>query len=254
MSTSAHATLRRYIVDGCRCDPCRTHRVRHQKRYLHDVANGRPRTVPATVVQDHIQALRDAGMSWWGITRSAGYQSRNAIQVLMTPGRKRVTNAVAARVLAVTPDSDTRPTAPRPVAPTRDRLRALAVMGWDSRALADHLDTSHDQVDKLRAGARTWTMARTQDAVARVFDELWDTPGPGRRTATWAKAQGWPAPMDLDVDTDTDTTSTGGCAVCEDIAFLRSCGESDTTVATRVGFRSVHYIADHLRRHQPVSA
>ncbi len=247
MTTAEHGTLRRYIVDGCRCTPCRTHRVRWQKQYLYDVSQGRPRTVPIDVVRGHLTMLRDSGMSWWGITKAAGYTSRNAVMRFMDPDAKRVNTATAQRVLAVTPDSDTRPTAPRPSAPTRDRLRALAVMGWDCRALADRLTITHDQVDMWRSGQRAWVMARNETAVAALFDTLWDTPGPSTRTATWAKRQGWPAPLDLDGDTPTGDTPR--CGVCEDIDFLRSCGEADAAIAARVGLSRARYIPDHLQRH-----
>lgn len=79
MTTAAHGTLRRYIVDRCRCDPCRVYRVRYQKQYLHDVNSGRPRTIPVQVVQDHLAMLIESGMSQWAITKAAGYTSRNAI-------------------------------------------------------------------------------------------------------------------------------------------------------------------------------
>lgn len=249
-----HGTLRSYIVDGCRCDTCRTYRVRWQKQYLHDRANGRPRTVPASVVQDHLTMLRDAGMSWWAITRAAGYASRNAVQNLMRPDKKRVNNSTAARILAVTPDSDPRLTAPRPVGPTRDRLRALAVMGWDCRALADHLDLTHDQLDAWRSGKRSWVMARSEATVTALFDKLWDTRGPSKRTATWARKQGWPAPLDLEEIDQSAAADPNYCATCSEIFFLRECGESEQVIATRLGFNHHHYITDHLRRHQRESA
>ncbi len=247
-TTAAHGTLRRYIVEGCRCDQCRTYRVRHQKQYLHDVANGRPRTVAIDVVRDHLTMLRDSGMSWWGITRAAGYTSRNSIQRLLDGDTKRVTVDVARRVLAVTPDSDTRPTAPRPVAPTRDRLRALAVMGWDCRALAVKLGWDHHRLDHLRAGNRTWIMVRSEAAVADLFDQLWDQPGPSARTRAWARRQQWPAPLDL-VEGTTGATDDQSCAKCEDITFLRSCGETDAAIAARLNYANARHVTDHLLRH-----
>lgn len=248
MTTAAHGTLRRYIVDRCRCDPCRVYRVRYQKQYLHDVNSGRPRTIPVQVVQDHLAMLIESGMSQWAITKAAGYTSRNAIyRFLSGETHTRVNLSTARRILAVTPDSDTRPTAPRPIAPSRDRLRALAVMGWDCRALADRLGWDHARCDKIRAGDATWIMARSEQAIADLFDQLWDTPGPSARTRAWARRQQWPAPLDLEPDT-TDT-ATSGCGVCEDITWLRSNGESDPAIAVRLGYTNPQTITDHLRRH-----
>ena len=248
MTTAAHGTLRRYIVDGCRCDPCRVYRVRYQKQYLHDVNSGRPRTLPVQVVQDHLAMLIESGMSQWAITKAAGYTSRNAIyRFLSGETHTRVNVSTAQRILAVTPDSDTRPTAPRPIAPSRDRLRALAVMGWDCRALADRLGWDHARCDKIRAGDATWIMARSEQAIADLFDQLWDTPGPSARTRSWARRQQWPAPLDLEPDTTAD--ATGGCGVCEDITWLRSTGETDSAIAARLGYTNPHTVTDHLRRH-----
>ena len=252
MTTAAHGTLRRYIVDGCRCDQCRTYRVRYQKQYLHDVNSGRPRTIPVQVVQDHLAMLIDSGMSQWAITKAAGYTSRNAIVRLLNGDTKRRVNiATARRILAVTPDSDNRPTAPRPVGPSRDRLRALAVMGWDCRRLADRLGWDHARCDAYRAGRATWIMARNEQAIADLFDQLWDTPGPSARTRAWARREGWPAPLDLEACDDPSDT-TDGCAACEDITWLRSIGESDAAIAARLGYAKPQTVYDHLLRHQAV--
>ena len=134
--------------------------------------------------------LMAEGMSFKAIALTAGWASRNALADAMT--RKRVTPRTLARVLAVHPELDNRKDAYVDATGSARRLQALAVNGWPSRNLAKQLGHKDPATIQHIANGKTPTIRlRTKDDIRRLFDELWDQPGPSKRTADIAKARGW---------------------------------------------------------------
>jgi hypothetical protein len=146
--------------------------------------------VDADPLREHVAALMDAGMSFKAIALTAGWSSRNALADAMT--RKRVMPRTLARVLAVRADSDNRRDAYVDATGSARRLQALAINGWPSRNLAARLGHKDPITIQHVANGKTPTIRlRTKDAIRALFDELWDQPGPSKRTANIAKAKGW---------------------------------------------------------------
>lgn len=88
---------------------------------------------------------------------------------------------------------------------TTRRLRALAATGWTTRQLADLLGSHQAQVRKWLAGdsrVHVDTAARVNSLYARLSE----TPGPSKRTTSWARRQGWIPPIGWDAETIDDPT------------------------------------------------
>ena len=71
-------------------------------------------------------------------------------------------------------------------------MQELALNGWPSRTLAQRLGHAHPATVQDIAKGKTLTIRlRTKDGIRSLFDELWDQPGPSKRTADIAKARRW---------------------------------------------------------------
>ena len=185
-----HGSTTAYAKHGCRCDICRTATARRSKVWRLDRLRGVEHLVDAEPLRDHVAMLMKSGMSFKAIALTAGWASRNALADAMT--RKRVTPRTLARVLAVHPELDNRKDAYVDATGSARRLQALAVNGWPSRNLAKQLGHKDPAMVQHIANGKTPTIRlRTKDDIRRLFDELWDQPGPSKRTASIAKARGW---------------------------------------------------------------
>ena len=185
-----HGTATAYSRHGCRCDICRTATARRTKVWRLDRLRGVEHLVDAEPLRDHVAELMAAGMSFKAIALTAGWASRNALADSMT--RNRVMPRTLARVLAVHPELDNRRDAYVDATGSARRLQALAVNGWPTRNLAKQLGHKDPATIQHIANGKTPTIRlRTKDGIRALFDELWDQPGPSKRTADIAKARGW---------------------------------------------------------------
>ena len=185
-----HGTTTAYARHGCRCDICRAATSKRSKVWRLQRLRGVEHLVDAEPLREHVAALMAAGMSFKAIALTAGWSSRNALADAM--GRKRVTPRTLARVLAVHPELDNRRDAYVDATGSARRLQALAINGWPSRNLAKQLGHKDPATIQHIANGKTPTIRlRTKDDIRRLFDELWDQPGPSKRTADIAKARGW---------------------------------------------------------------
>lgn len=78
-------------------------------------------------------------------------------------------------------------------APTHQFMRSLAALGWsfaDQARLAD----APRSAEFSRILSRYRVERGTALRVARLYDRLWDVPGPSLRTVRWAARCGWEAP------------------------------------------------------------
>ena len=185
-----HGSLTAYAKHSCRCEPCRAAAAKASKAWRRDNYLGIVKLVDAQPLKDHVAMLMAEGMSFKAIALTAGWASRNALADAM--GRKRVTPRTLARVLAVHPELDNRRDAYVDATGSARRLRALAINGWPTRNLAKQLGHKDPATIQHIANGKTPTIRlRTKDDIRRLFDELWDQPGPSKRTSDIAKARGW---------------------------------------------------------------
>lgn len=85
--------------------------------------------------------------------------------------------------------------------PSRDRLRALAWMGWSTRVLAERYSVNVSTLDRIREGARPRCEPETHDIMYRMFEDLClvQAPGQGGHIArALARRNEWPSPMAID--------------------------------------------------------
>ena len=194
-----HGSLTAYAKHGCRCEPCRAAAAKASKAWRRDNYLGIVKLVDAQPLKDHVAMLMESGMSFKAIALTAGWSSRNALADAMT--RKRVTPRTLARVLAVHPELDNRRDAYVDATGSARRLQALAINGWPTRNLAKQLGHKDPATIQHIANGKTPTIRlRTKDDIRRLFDELWDQPGPSKRTADIAKARGWSPALAWDDD------------------------------------------------------
>lgn len=194
-----HGTSTAYMSKGCRCETCKVAHSKRQKRYRLDRARGVQRLVDAQPLRDHVDALYAAGMSQWDITIAAGWKSRNALADAYR--RAKVTPRTMQRVLSVTAPPVQRRNGYVDATAARRRLQALAVLGWSTRAIAGRLGNLDAQTYQFIQSGRNRTIRRrTDDAIAQLYDELWQTMGPSARTRTLAVRKGWVPPLAWDDD------------------------------------------------------
>lgn len=219
---SEHGNLTNYTKRGCRCPDCTRVAARYSKAWRHHQSSGRPPLlVDAEPVRAHVAALQEAGMSFRAITLAAGYRSRNSLATALS--RTKVRRATAARILAVTAETDTRDLRYVSAIGSARRLQALAVLGHPSRHLAAALgQKDHSTVLDIQTG-RVWQVrALTASRISALYDRLWSTPGPSKETTRRALARGWVGPLAWNDDELDD-----GYAMPDDRRYEESGARSD---------------------------
>lgn len=214
-----HGTRNAYVVDKCRCRPCRDAASTYERRRAKDRAYGRDAYVDATPVRAHVQSLQAQGMGWKRVADAAALE-RSVVWKLIygDPTRdlapsKRVMPKTRDKILAVTLDL-----APGRVIDgtgTRRRLQALVTIGWSMSELARRLDVLPSNFGTLIHGRKEVTVA-TATKARDLYDQLWDTPAPqsGRhgsvpaRARAYATRMGWAAPLAWDDETIDDPKAT----------------------------------------------
>jgi hypothetical protein len=147
----------------------------------------------------HARELRAAGLSAQMIAAMAGVTPR-LLHRLLGPGHPaRIRPASAEAILAIQPGQ--RPPARSvPAAGTTRRLRALAVLGWTLADIAREAGVGAQPLSRIAAGGKARVAVRTAEAVARLYDKLWDKPGPSQVSRDRAIAKGWPPALAWDDD------------------------------------------------------
>lgn len=225
-----HGTHACYVLDKCRCHPCKDANTVYERNRIKQHAYGRFNTfVDAEPVRDHIKALQAAGMGLKQIVAATnGEFSQGAMTRLMYGRLKKETNRQegpsrrirtehANALLAVRATTNTiAGGALIDGTGTRRRLQALIAIGWSQTRLAERMGYALRNFNYMLHGKRSVTVA-THRKVLALYDDLWDTPPTARnrwelgainRTITYARTHGWVPPLAWDDDTIDDPEAT----------------------------------------------
>lgn len=245
-----------YVLDQCRCRPCRDANRTYAATRTRQRAYGRQAYVDATSSRQHVQTLQAAGMGYKRIAAAAGV-STSAVSKLLFGDTEKVRPVTEQALLAVRLDlADGSHT---DGAGTARRLQALVAAGWSQSRLAHRLGWTVANLAPVVHGRRAVTAA-TAAAVRALFDELWDTPPPtatrwqvgaaanARRVATahgWVPALAWdegaiddpavvPAVAALGIPAPRRPGRPALKVHLDDVEWLLEQGEHPDAIATRM--------------------
>ena len=267
-----HGTRQAYVIDKCRCRPCREaiNAVRRQeskdKAYgRHDIGR-----VDAAPIRERCFWLSDNGISLKRLAKLTGI-STGTISKLMygMPSRNiapraRVEKATAERILAVQPDLSNM-AGGRHVDSTGTvrRLQALVAIGWSQARLAKRIGIERSNFLILMSGTRC--TVHTVRKVRDLYDELWNQPQAGTdwhsktaatRSRNIATARGWLPPMAWDddiIDLPEITPDLGGReklrdTIGDDVEYMAKTGATREEIAERLGAASWEAVERQLHR------
>lgn len=219
-----HGERTTYVVHKCRCDACREDNTESMRRLRRDKLYGRHWLVDAEPVRQHLRWLSSQGMGWKPAARAAGVATSTAHSILYgklltqpghpehRPPRKKVSKAVADRILAVQPTLQDGAIV-NPVG-TRRRIQALVARGWSLSQLAKRLGVAPTNFS--RSIYSSGVLEGTRKAVAALYEQLWDQEPPtgtrwekiaATKARRYAAERGWLPPMAWDDDTIDDPTT-----------------------------------------------
>jgi len=175
----------------------------YRKQWRIERHQGRARILPTDEVRAHVLNLMHNHMlSLEGIAEAAGV-GHMTVSRLHRGLLKTMRRSNAEALLAVRPE-DVRPNGEVlvPNIGGRRRIQALLAIGWRHQDLTPLLGLPSANVI-FQDGQ--WFTKRKHDAIKRVYDQLWDKPGPGgvRCTSRAAKA-GYVPPLAWDDETIDD--------------------------------------------------
>jgi len=245
------------------------YRAYQRERYHGRVAGTWQPLVDAEPVRQHILALQAADFTIVRISELAGLPFETVVGFVRAYGisgyrkarKRRCTSEVAAKILAITPET-ARPGVVDATGTIR-RIQALVAVGWPMEYLGPRVDLSARTTRALLHQTRVY--GRTADAVARLFGDLKDAKpekhGVERRIANRARAHGkrrnWAPPSywvdRMDVIDDPHFEPMYGITRREIVAhdageLMRVSGLDKVAAAERLGV-SKSYIEHAFREH-----
>jgi len=181
---------------------------RYQKHRRIEREQGIERMACAAAALAHLDALNQQGYSLSSIGRQIGVDGSH-LYAIRKGAYGRITRALSEKILAVTPESVIEAENPKdwlPIVGTKRRIQALMAIGYPM----DYID-QQSGVDTRSVVYRNGRVARsTHDAVKRVYEELWATPGPSAETRNRALRSGYLPPMAWDDETIEDANHRPG--------------------------------------------
>jgi hypothetical protein len=252
---------------GCRCTDCTAGERARRRKSNYLAATGRnPIRDPQRAVK-HITALRAAGMTDLQICATSGV-CNDVIYRALRGGQIHTRNEqklLAVPIPAAPIDKAVAWRAREDGTGTRRRLRALAVMGWPSTAIARRLGVTREHVNDLTnrdGGVQTRTVKRIRE----VYLQLWNIrpedhgvlPYVARQTRERATAKGWhPAAVWDDIDNPAEEPKYGlqsprQSAIVEDAEELARHGLTREAIAQRLGVSWGTVLKAHHRAGTPV--
>lgn len=177
-----HGTRAMYTKHKCRGTACReasrAYEATRRRQRAYGIEADR---VDAQPVREHVEYLRDNGVSYKALSKACGV-GRSTIQNMLF-GRKdrghapyaRVASSTAEKILAVKPTIDNM-AAGRPIEATGTirRLQALVTIGYSITSLGERLSMTPGNTATLMQ--RDQVTVATARKVRSLYSELWDKP------------------------------------------------------------------------------
>ncbi|ABD58068.1 hypothetical protein P755_gp096 [Mycobacterium phage Quink] len=186
----------------------------HYRRKL--AYRGEPQgLVPMGRAQEHLSALRDAGVTLPRMAKLSGVSARS-LELILYGERESVRALTEQKILSIgiSQATELKDKGKSQVASlgTVRRLQSLRRLGYSIKDLADRVGLTRAALDAILGQPdRKWVNQSTAEAVKKVFAELQATPPPEtattRRAAEVAKERGWPLPLAWDEDAIDDPSA-----------------------------------------------
>lgn len=265
-----HGTHAAYVLDRCRCLPCKDANTTYERRRSRQAAYGRwTPFVDAQPSRDHVAALRAQGLGLKLIAKHSGVSHGSLWKLIygktQPDGTRRLSVRVktetAAALLAVRADLTTLAgTTSVDGLGTRRRLQALVAVGWSQARLARLLGMEPGNFGRTINGGRV--RVSTAAAVATLYDELTRQMPPesthreriaASRARNRARTLDWKPPMWWDVD-ELDhleqlpmPPAPSSCDDVDDVAVQRAI-DGDLSVSLTIAERREVVRRLHARR------
>lgn len=268
-----HGTRLAYVLDRCRCLPCREDSSKYNSNLNRQTAYGRSNWTDAQPVREHIQMLQASGLGLKRIGKLSGVDYSNIGRIIF--GRtergegpaKQISKVNAAKILAV--QASLQNLSDGAIVPdggpgTYRRLQALVAIGWSQSRIAQELGILPTNIGHIIHG-RTTPTAATVRAVHDLYDREWGHVQEGHdhrsrisvsRALNYAMKHGWVSPLAWDDDTIDDPAAAPATIEqeepstraetwarkanerIEDIEFLKEGGVPAHEIAARLGLTS----------------
>lgn len=272
-----HGTRTMYTKHKCRGTACReASRVYEANRRRQRAYGIEADRVDAQPVRDHVEYLRDNGVSYKALSEASGV-GKSTIQNMLF-GRKdrghepyaRVATSTAEKILAVKPTMDNM-SAGRPIDSTGTvrRLQALVTIGYSLTNLGERLGVSPGNMASMMQ--REQVTVDTARKVRALYSELWDKPNQptewrklsaANRSRNYAAIHGWLPPMAWDDELIDDPNHVAvevpvgqvskiearREAFLEEVEFFASGGDQIETIANALGL-SADAVEKRLERY-----
>lgn len=164
MTGRRHGTYARYVVDRCRCEPCRTARALYERDR---VRRAEPAYVAGGPARAHVEELRSGGMGLKQIARLSGLAHGTLSKLIygdsgrsMAPS-KRVRRSTESALFDVASSAGSR----RPAGPTWALVDEMVAAGAPKSRIAEQLG----QVGQGLQLGRRFVSARNAEAVAELY-------------------------------------------------------------------------------------
>lgn len=247
-----HGSRSRYVLDKCRCHPCKVATREYEQQRRRTRAYGQAAYVDAQPARSHVQQLQAAGMGWKRIAKAAGL-STSVVWALLygktgrgTPPTKRVRPTTADSLLAV--QLNLAPGVTVDGTGTRRRLQALVWAGYSITHQARLLGWTPSNLWHV-AGGTCGVAHATAQQVADLYDRLaltpnrpteWHAKAAATRARNYARQHGWVSALAWVDDSIDDPnaqphTGTGGAdpADVDEQAITRAILTPGTVTLTR---------------------
>lgn len=259
-----HGTRTAYVVDRCRCDPCREaariYEAQRRRTHLYGRYNN---LVDAEPARQHLRTLRAHGMSHQQLETLTGVDKSTLFRILH--GRtergegpaRRIIPKNADAILAVRFTHEGLPGGHQiPATGAIRRAQALACLGYTFKWQAEQIGMSpanYARIVRTEGGKVTVTTHGLIDDLYRRYEmtpnrpETWHEKAAASRARNTATREGWapPAAWD-DIDLDDRPASTPAYKTISDMEARRqdavdliAGGYAPATVMGRLGIRTL---------------
>jgi len=213
-----HGTYVAYVIDLCRCRPCRDANRAYVAGLTRRTMYGKAAYVDAGPARAHIEALTAAGMGLKRIVAVSDISQGLLWKLIYGKTRPDGTRTPSKRIRAATQTAilavrlDLADGARIDSTGTTRRIQALVAVGWSQSQLAARLGILRSNFTAIAQGRTDVTVAHAK-AVSALYEQLWDqVPEHAQwrahiaysRAVNYAAAAGWVPPMAWSEETIDD--------------------------------------------------